>query len=93
MKPRPLLVALFFIACVGACLRAQVAGVDVGRLMRTQFLGFSMPRNMARGRSVELDADEVDALCAGVDYAGLAGSWQSNEPPVTPRAAGPRRKR
>jgi outer membrane protein assembly factor BamB len=32
MKPRPLLVALFFIACVGACLRAQVAGVDVGRL-------------------------------------------------------------
>jgi 23S rRNA pseudouridine2605 synthase len=76
-------------------LRAALAaiGVDVGRLMRTQFLGFSMPRNMARGRSVELDADEVDALCAGVDYAGLAGSWQSNEPPVTPRAAGPKRKR
>lgn len=76
-------------------LRAALAaiGVDVGRLMRTQFLGFSMPRNLARGRSVELDDDQVDALCAGVDYAGLAGSWQSNEPPVTPRPAGPRRKR
>lgn len=76
-------------------LRAALAaiGVDVGRLLRTQFLGFSMPRNLMRGRSVELDDDEVAALCASVDYAGLAGSWQSNEPPVTPRAAGPRRKR
>lgn len=76
-------------------LRAALAaiGIDVGRLLRTQFLGFSMPRTLMRGRSVELDEDQVEALCAGVDYAGLAGSWQSNDPPVTPRAAAPRRKR
>ena len=68
-------------------------GVDVGRLLRTKFLGYAMPRNLARGRHVELDADAVAALSALVDYAGFTGGWQSKEPPETPRPAGPRRKR
>lgn len=68
-------------------------GVEVGRLLRTKFLGYAMPRNLARGRHVELDPDAVAAVCALVGYAGLAGAWQSKDPPDTPRPAGPRRKR
>ncbi|MFM7066925.1 MAG: S4 domain-containing protein [Gammaproteobacteria bacterium] len=68
-------------------------GIEVGRLLRTRFLGYAMPRNLARGRYVELDEEAVAALCALVDYAGLTAAWQSKEPPDTPRPAGPRRKR
>ncbi len=77
-------------------LRAALAsiGVDVGRLMRTQFLGFALPRTLARGRSVDLELEEVAAVCAGVGYGVVQiGGWQSNEPPVTPRPARPKRKR
>ncbi len=68
-------------------------GIEVGRLLRTRFLGYAMPRNLARGRHLELDAEAVAGICALVGYAGLAASWQSKEPPETPRPAGPRRKR
>lgn len=48
-------------------------GHDVGRLLRTRFLGYAMPRLLARGRSAELDPEALITLCAQVDYRPVEG--------------------
>ncbi|MBL8226083.1 MAG: pseudouridine synthase [Chromatiales bacterium] len=75
----------------------EAAGCQVSRLIRVRYGPVVLPRDLRTGRHRLLEGEGLQALYAA---AGLAGSdaqgpayWQSKVPPVTPRLAGPSRKR
>lgn len=70
----------------GRDLRALLAslGVEVSRVMRTQYAGLGMDRSLARGRHRELDDAERDALYATL---GLAGPGARPKPVARARRA------
>jgi 23S rRNA pseudouridine2605 synthase len=75
----------------------EAAGCQVSRLIRVRYGPVVLPRDLRAGRHRLLEGEGLQALYAA---AGLAvsdeqhrGYWQSKVPPVTPRLAGPSRKR
>ncbi len=68
-------------------------GAIVSRILRTRLGALALERALARGYFRELTGDELDALIGAPDTEPAPAQRASNERPVTPRAAGPRRAR
>jgi 23S rRNA pseudouridine2605 synthase len=75
----------------------EAAGCQVSRLIRVRYGPVVLPRDLRAGRHRLLEGDGLQALYVAAGLAGPDGQpggyWQSKVPPVTPRLAGPSRKR
>jgi 23S rRNA pseudouridine2605 synthase len=65
-------------------------GLEVGRLIRIRYGSVTLPRKLRAGRFADLDAKEIEGLCALVGYEpreGTDAEPRSRKPPVRQRRA------